>query len=75
MKQNCYEVVFNVTETLQNGKERTIKKSILSPIFSKEGKHITTEERVKKGTAVLKEMHYYNIQYIETKCKTLIWTE
>ena len=79
MRQNCYECIFRVTETLQNGKERTIKKSVLSPIFRtvENGKqlHITEAERAAKGSAILKEMHYYNIEYLETKCKTLIWTD
>lgn len=78
MEQNCYEVVFKVTETCSNGKERAFKKSVLSPIFRESGFHriyITEETRVEKGIAVLKEMKYYNIEYIETKLKTLLWTE
>lgn len=31
MKVTYYETVFRVTETLQNGKERHIKKSVLTP--------------------------------------------
>lgn len=74
MKQDCYELTFKVTETLQNGNERTFKKTILSPIFRND-RHIPEQERVQKGIEVLKGLHYYNIEYLETKRKTLLWIE
>ena len=70
----CYENVFNVTETLQNGKERQIKKSVLSPIF-KDGKHISQSDRIDKCIKALTEMHFYNIEFLETKTKVLLTTE
>lgn len=33
MKEDCFELVFQVTETLNNGKERTFKKKLLSPRY------------------------------------------
>ena len=73
MKVKYYETVFKVTETLQNGKERQIKKSVLSPIFIN-GKHHIEIDRIRKAESALKEEHYYNIEYIETKTKELIFT-
>lgn len=74
MIKKYYETIFEVTETCQNGKERRIRKSVLSPIF-KNGRHVIEEDRVNKGIKALEEMHYYNIVAVETKTKTLIFTE
>lgn len=70
----CYELIFKVTETLQNGKERTIKKSVLCPIF-KDGKHVIELTRIGKATQQLIALHYYNIEYIDTKYKEIIATD
>ena len=70
----CYEEIFKVTETLQNGKERTIKKSVLCPMF-KNGKHFIYLNRVDEAAAQLRALHYYNIEYIETKYKEIIATD
>lgn len=70
----CYEEIFKVTETLQNGKERTYKKSVLCPIF-KDGKHVIELTRIDKAAAQLKALHYYNIEHIETKHKEIIVTD
>lgn len=71
MKNPMYEVIFEVTETLQNGKERRVKKSVFMPRF-KHGKHVTPEEQIERGKAALKDAHYYNIVYINTKATALI---
>lgn len=74
MKNTMYEVIFEVTETLQNGKERRIKKGVLIPRFDeKTGKHIPPEAQIARGEKALKESHFYNIVYVETKNKTLIF--
>ena len=71
----CYEVVFKVTETQGNGKEWTHRKSVLTPIV-KNGKHVIELNRVEKALKVLEDSkRYYNIEYIETKPKTLLVTE
>lgn len=70
----CYENIFNVSETLQNGKERRVKKSVLSPIF-KNGKHVIQLDRVDRCVKELEALHYYNIEFIETKTKTFIVTD
>lgn len=75
---DVYENIFEVTETLQNGKERRIKKSVYTPIFREWGGrrvHITTEERIKAGKAELKARHYYNIDYLTTKKRDIIYAE
>ena len=72
MKNPLYEVVFEVTETLQNGKERRVKKSVFMPRF-RHGKHVTPEEQIERGKAALKEAHFYDIVYVETKNKVLIF--
>lgn len=70
----CYENIFNVTETLQNGKERRVKKSVLSPIF-KDGRHVIQLDRVDRCIKELEALHYYDIKFIETKTKTFITTD
>lgn len=73
MKVKIYEVVFKATETLQNGNERTVKKSVyMTPFDETTGKHNSPEMQIEKGTAALKSEHYYNITYLETKVKTII---
>lgn len=72
MKNPLYEVIFEVTETLQNGKERRVKKSVFMPRF-RHGKHVPPEEQIARGEAALKDAQYYNIVYVETKNKTLIF--
>lgn len=74
MKVKYYETIFRVTETLQNGKERRIKKSVLSPIFIN-GRHHIELDRINKAEKALKEEHYYDIEYVETKTKEVIFTE
>lgn len=74
MKIKVYEDIYMVTETTQNGNERRFKKSVLSPIF-KDGKHVIKLDRGEKGKQALEKEHYYNIEYIDTKVKTLIVTE
>lgn len=67
-----YENVFRVTETCQNGKERTFKKSVFTPIFGNDGKHLTETQRIEACTYVLRKNYYYNIEYIETKCTGIL---
>ena len=74
MRRKFYEVYFDCTETLQNGKERRVKKSVLMPLFDyKTNKHLDLDTRIMRGYAALVEAHYYNIEYAETKTKTLIF--
>ena len=74
MKTKYYEMIFDCCETLQNGKERRVKKSVLSPIF-REGRHIAEDDRVIKAVGVLRESHFYDIKYVGTKTKTIMFTE
>ena len=74
MKEDCFEIVFQVTETLRNGKERTFKKKVLSPRF-RNGRYITEADSTAKGIELLQSMHYYRIKYLYRTCKTLYWTE
>lgn len=74
MKALCYETIFCVTETCNNGNERRIKKSVLFPRF-RNGIHVTEQERISAGTDILKAEHYYNIEYLETKNKTILYAE
>ena len=72
MKKLEYEMIFEVTETLQNGNERIIKKSVFISPFT-DGKHTSPEMQIERGEAALKEEHYYNIKHIETKKKYIIY--
>ena len=73
MKKSFYEVIFEVTETCQNGNERRIKKSVFMPHADENGKHLDKHRRIERGGAALTSEHYYNIVYIETKTKTMIF--
>lgn len=74
MKTKFYEVIFDVTETLQNGNERKTKKSVfMKPFDEATGKHNSPEMQIEKGFKALKAEHYYNIVYVETKVKTMIF--
>lgn len=74
MKQALYEVIFEATETLQNGKERRVKKSVLMPRFDEvTGRHIPISDQIARGKVALKDARYYNIVYINTKATTLIF--
>lgn len=61
-----FDVIFQVTETCNNGKERTIRKSVFCPSFINT-KFLGEESRIEKGMKAMTEMHYYNIKYIESK--------
>lgn len=69
--KKLFEIVFQVTETLQNGKERTIRKSVYSERFVG-GKFYTEEQRIADATELLKAHHYYNIEYIGTKAISML---
>lgn len=74
MKKALYEVVFKATYTQANGAERTITKSVFSPVFDPETmRHITEGQRIERGTAALKAEQFYNIEYIYTKRTALIF--
>ena len=68
-----YEDIFEVTETLQNGNERRIKKSVLSPTF-RNGKHLIQLDREQKAIKQLEELGYYEIQWVKTVSKNIITT-
>ena len=67
MKKHCIEMVYRVTETLQNGSERTFKKSV----------YVAADYPAKfvrsKSIEALKEQHYYNIEFIEAKERSFLW--
>ena len=73
MKKELYEVIFEATETLQNGNERRVKKSVFMPRFDAKGLHIPIEAQIARGETALREAQYYRITYVETKNKTLIF--
>lgn len=74
MKVKFYEVIFSATETLQNGNERIVKKSVfMKPFDEATGKHNSPEMQIAKGTEALRAEHYYNITYVETKIKTMLF--
>lgn len=74
MTRRFFEDVFMVTETLQNGNERTIRKSVFSPVFV-DGKCNDFNKRIEKARKALKDAHYYNIVYGRSNTKTVLFTE
>lgn len=75
MIKRLYEVIFQVTETLQNGKETTHKKSVFFPCFDDKGIHYSLERRVERGMDLLQSMQYYRVEYLETKVKNILYIE
>lgn len=74
-KKECIALQFKVTETLNNGKERTTTKTVYSPRF-RDGKFIAWGERYLDGVKLLESLHYYNIEYTgEAKTTHILWTE
>lgn len=69
-----FEVIFKVTETCQNGKERRIKKTVYSPCFGDDGKFIVLDDRKEMCIKILKELGYYDIEYLGIKTKALLFT-
>ncbi len=67
-----YEMIFEVTETLQNGKERRKKVSVYCEPF-RNGIHRTEKERIEAATKALEEKRYYDIEYVKTKNTNLIF--
>lgn len=56
---------FKVTETLQNGNERTITKTVYTYRFGKDGKFLTNDERTAICFDELKRNHYYKIEFVK----------
>lgn len=74
MKKLMYKVIFNVTETCQNGNERRVQKVVYMPRFDESTrKHITREQQIERGTATLLSEHYYNIEYGSTVATELLF--
>lgn len=77
MKVQYYEEVFEVTETCNNGKERRIRKSVMCQPFEVRDDgtrhHRLESTRIEKATRALKQEHYYNIVYIETRIKHILF--
>lgn len=74
MKKVFYKVYFHATEALRNGEERTRLHAVFMPRFDETTrKHITTEQRIERGTAALAAEGYYNIKYGSTVATELIF--
>ena len=74
MKKLMYKVIFNVTETCQNGNERRVQKVVYMPRFDEStGRHISPAQQVERGKAALAAEHYYNIEYGSTVATDLIF--
>lgn len=74
-----YVDVFEVTETCQNGNERTIKKEVYSKtsIIDSNGKirNNGQKNRIERAKNLLAERHYYKIKYITSKTKEILLTD
>lgn len=78
MKKRFYELTFQVTETCNNGTERTMKKTVITaPFHWRENSvvHTSPEYCIPLAVKALEEQHYYNIQYIGTKEKYITVTD
>jgi hypothetical protein len=78
MKKKFYELTFQVTETCNNGKERTLKKTVITAPFHWEKGilvHTSPEYSIPLAKEALEEQHYYNIKYISTKVTYITITD
>lgn len=78
MKKRFYELVFRVTETCDNGKERTFKKSVFAPpFFISNGKRLNNAltHCIPLATKALEEQHYYRIEFLNCKSVSLTFTD
>ena len=69
-----YKMIFEVTETCNNGNERTKKVSVYAP-HCKDGKYFVDTNRFDKALKMLEAKHYYNIKYVDTTITELMITE
>lgn len=63
--------LFMATETLQNGSERRCIRKVYSLPFQ-DGIHYGWEKRLADGIQALKDKHYYNIEFVDSKVKDII---
>ncbi len=78
MKKRFTELTFKVTETCNNGKERTFRKKVLAPPFYKEeGRTFNNSlgRCVPLAIDSLKAQHYYNIEFIESASAIITFTD
>lgn len=73
MKKLMYKVIFNVTETCQNGNERRVQKAVYMPRFDEQGKHIDRFRQIERGGQALTAEHYYNIEYGSTVATEILF--
>lgn len=64
--RNIYALAFKATRTNQNGSEQRLTKTVYVDAF-RSGKHTTPEQQREIAESVLKEKHYYSIEYVSTK--------
>jgi len=64
--KNIYALAFKVMRTTQSGNEQRLTKTIYVDAF-RNGKHTTPEQQKEIAESVLKDNHFYNLEYIDTK--------
>lgn len=79
MRKVLAELTFRVTETCDNGNERTFNKKVYaSPIYTDKDGHKRNNSitrTVPLAIAALKEEHYYNIEFISVKPTKFLFVE
>lgn len=78
MLKRFYELTFQVTETCNNGNERTMKKTVLTAPFYWNGNivtHNSPDHYIPLATKALEEQRYYHIQYLSAKVVTITVTD
>lgn len=68
MKKKYCEYIFEVTETCNNGNERTIKKSVYSNLPY-------TDQTIFSIKNMLEDHHYYRVRFIKVKQAELFFME
>ena len=69
-----YVQKYRVTETCQNGKERQITKEILIPM-ERDGHPLIIFNRGERAEALLREHHYYDIEFLYETTKDILIVE
>ena len=78
MKKVLVELMFTVTDTCNNGKERTFKKSVFAaPIYEYNGRKLNNSltHCVPLAIKALEDQHYYNIEFIGSRASSFTFTD
>lgn len=78
MKKTIVELTFKVTETCDNGNERTFKKEVFAPPIYSDGDHKRNNSLarcVPLAIKALEDQHYYHIEFLSSRAVSFTFTD